>query len=118
MIGGIKINLLEDFNYLTDDKEDGVANYLVSLYERTVNKYKYYPTKLNRLLTIYKLCTLKYNDWCLSDGFIINEDGTMGMPRWAYSPFYNDYSLIEEDKCEITDNLEIFDVQRPAISKH
>lgn len=106
------MNLLEDVKYLTDDNEEGVTNYLVSLYERTENKYKYYPTKLNRLLTIYKLCTLKYNDWCLRNGFIINEDRTMGMPRWTYSAFYNDYSLIEEDKCEITDNLEIFDEQK------
>lgn len=103
------MEIIKDEEYLINDSTVGVANYLVSLYERTKNKYKYYPTKINRLLTIYKLCSLKYNDECLDDyDFIIRDDGTMGILNGMYSPFYNIYSLIPESYTEIDEELEIF----------
>lgn len=103
------MKIIKDEEYLINDSTIGVANYLVSLYERTKNKYQYYPTKINRLLTIYKLCSLKYNDKCLNDlNFIITEDGTMGILSYMHSPFYNIYSSIPENYNEIDDELETF----------
>jgi len=105
-----KMKIIKDEEYLINDSTIGVANYLVSLYKRTKNTYQYYPTKINRLLTIYKLCSLKYNDKCLNDlDFIITEDGTMGILSCMHSPFYNFYSSIPENYNEIDDEIETFE---------
>lgn len=102
------MEIISDEEYLVNDSTIGVANYFISLYERTKTRYHYYPTKINRLLTIYKLCTLKYNENCLFDSyFVINEDGTMGMKGRCYSSsYYFRVVDVEENYNEITDDLQ------------
>lgn len=96
--------------YLKDDHSIGVANYLVSLYYRTGLKYNFHGTKLNRLLTIYKLCSMKYNAECLSDAYFwIRDDGTMGMHKLVFSLVYNFGNFKEEDRRPITEKFNTFD---------
>jgi len=99
----------EDRKYLVNDSTMGVANYLISLYFRTGLKYRYYRQKINRLLTIYKLCSLKYNTNALRYDFIIANNGRMGCLNGMYSPFDNKYeAIMEEDGSEITDYIEYY----------
>lgn len=96
-----------------NDSAIGIANYIVSLYFRTGLRYKYYPTKLNRLLTIYKLCTLKYTENGLNDvDFVIRDNKIMGMIPGTFSIWHNGWNeSIKEDKTYIDDEIEPFDIK-------
>lgn len=114
------MNVMEDENYLVNDSTIGVVNYLLSLYYRTGMKYKFYITKLNRLLTIYKLCTLKYNGECLTRNydFVINDDGFMGADRnmFPYLNYEYDFGVLKEDRTEIKDEFDIYDCNKNYLS--
>lgn len=58
-----------------DEKFGNLVSYLISLFYKTDCKYYCYRTKINRLLVIYKLCTLKYNKDVLTNNFFITDQG-------------------------------------------
>lgn len=106
----------DKLEYLTKDSIEGVVNYLISLYYRTDLKYRFYPSKINRLLTIYKLCSLKYNNETLEE-LIIDSNGRMGAISSIYSAFDNRYALLEEDGNEITEEIKDFENDKIYISR-
>ena len=111
----------ENSEYLTKDSIVGVVNYLISLYYRTDLKYCFYPAKINRLLTIYKLCSLKYNNKALKEGLIILSDGRMGAHHSIYSAFDNRFcppTVLEEDSNEITEEIKDYESDKIYISRN
>lgn len=87
-----------------DEKLGNLVSYLISLFYKTDCKYYCYRTKINRLLVIYKLCTIKYNNNVLDSHFFIIDKG-MG--------FYNLAAYVDRDeylkKCVAEDNKPIND---------
>ena len=97
-----------------NDSTIGLINYLITLYNSTQTEYMYYPSKLNRLLTIYYLCMLKYKKNCMDDDFIILDDGRMGYRTIIFDSLYerNDYKIrTKEDKKPILDMINYDDVK-------
>lgn len=97
-----------------NDSTIGLVNYLITLYNSTTIEYMYYPSKLNRLLTIYYLCILKYNKNYLDEDFIILDDGRMGYRTIIFDSLYerNDYKIrTKEDKSPILDVISYKDLE-------
>ena len=98
--------ILENSNLFKEDIKT-VSYYLVSLYYKTGCKYHCYRTKLNRLLTIYKLCATRYNNDCLDSSFVLNETW-IGFPELA-ALFFREVYMKLPWEASIEDNKEIQD---------
>lgn len=86
-----------------------LAFYLVSLYYKTGCKYLCSITKINRLLTIYKFCTLKYNDESLRGEYIINTSMWFDSLWFCiYKEEYFNENLMKQECKEITEEINEF----------
>ena len=105
---------------LYDDIIFPVIHYLVSLFYKTGCKYYCSRNKINRLLTIYMFCVIKYNTNCFKQDFFIGDESyAFGFPvvynildRDIYLPF-----CVKEDNKEIREVLDE-SVQIPDIYNH
>lgn len=95
---------------LYNENIETVTDYLISLYYKTGCKYWCQRPQMNRLLTIYKLCTMKYNPDCFEYQFKITDDsiGFYGyvLTNLMHFDVYNAYPYIEPDGKYIEDELD------------
>lgn len=97
----------------------GIVSYLISLFYRTNCKFECSRRKINRLLTIYKLCCDKNGYDCFEDKFYIGEPysyvlGINFIPREVYCRyFYDEYDenslffecILKEDDVSCIENM-------------
>jgi len=86
-----------------------MAFYLISLFYKSGERYFCSRPKINRLLTIYKFCSVRHDPNCFHFSFVPGGSGLMGikgLSSFVERDVYLNFYMYDDDKQEFTDTFD------------